>query len=190
VQPVDRERLEAVVATAVTGTGFDLEEVTAQRIGRRHLIQVTVDRDAGVDLDGVAVVSRAVSQALDDAETQGEIIPGEYELQVGSPGVDRPLTEPRHWRRNIDRLVTVRAGERQVTGRVRSTDDTGVELEVEGSPTRFTFADLGPGRVQVEFRRRTGAADLDDAEVDDDDLEYEEDDDELDEDPEEGEDER
>jgi ribosome maturation factor RimP len=191
--PVDRERLEAVVANAVTGAGFDLEELTARRVGRRHLIQVTVDCDGGVDLERVAVVSRALSQALDNAENDGEIIPGEYELQVGSPGVDRPLTEPRHWRRNIDRLVTVRVAGQQVTGRVLGTDDDGVELEVDGTAHRYPFADLGPGKVQVEFRRRT--ADSDDAEVDEDDLEYEEDededdDDDLDEESEEGEDER
>jgi ribosome maturation factor RimP len=188
VPPIDRDRLQAAVADAVTNTGFDLEEVTAQRIGRRYLIQVTVDRDGGVDLDRVAVVSRAVSQALDDAEADREIIPGEYELQVGSPGVDRPLTEPRHWRRNVDRLVSVRVDGRQLTGRVLAADGDGVELDIDGTPHRYTFVDLGPGKVQVEFRRRP--ADSDDAEVDDDDLKYEEDDDDLDEDEEEGEDER
>jgi len=187
--PVDRERLQAVVARAVEGAGFDLEDLTARRIGRRHLIEVTVDSDGGVDLDRVAIVSRAVLQALDDAEVEGEIIPGEYELQVGSPGVDRPLTEPRHWRRNIERLVTVRIGDRQVTGRVRDADGDGVELDINGTAQRYAYTDLGPGKVQVEFRRR--AADSDDAEVDDEELEYEEDDDdELDEDLEEGEDER
>jgi ribosome maturation factor RimP len=193
VPAVDRDRLYAVVASTVAGTGFDLEEVTAQRIGRRHLIQVTVDCDGGVDLDRVAVVSRALSQALDDAEGDGEIIPGEYELQVGSPGIDRPLTEPRHWRRNVDRLVTVRVHGRQVTGRVLAADGDGVEFDIDGTSHRYAFADLGPGKVEVEFRRRP--ADSADADVDDDDLEYEEDDDDLDdddldEDLEEGEDER
>ena len=67
--------------------------------GRRSLIRVTVDGDDGIDLDGIATVSRAVSEALDAAEPSGAAFSGPYVLEVSSPGVDRPLTEPRHWRR-------------------------------------------------------------------------------------------
>src|SRR5690606_10192619 len=81
--------------------------------------QVVVDRDQGVGLDAIAEVSRALSAALDRADEAGAaVMPGEYVLEVSSPGVDRPLTEPRHWRRNVGRLVAVTvAGEGQVTGR-------------------------------------------------------------------------
>jgi ribosome maturation factor RimP len=140
---------------------------------------VLVDADGGINLDGVAVVSREISNALDAAEESGgEVLAGEYQLEVGSPGVDRPLTEPRHWRRNVSRLVLVNG----VTGRVIATDDRGIVLDVDGTPRQIAYADLGPGRVQIEFKR------LDEAQFDsDDDDDFAEDEDENDEDGEGGE---
>ena len=132
-------------------------------MGRRHVVRVTVDRDGGVRLDAVAELSRDISHGLDDAESAaGEFIAGEYQLEVSSPGVDRPLTEPRHWRRNVGRLVKVRLGGHLVTGRVIAADDTGVTLDVDDIETTHPYADLGRGRVEIEFNR------IDD--VDDDDM--------------------
>jgi ribosome maturation factor RimP len=89
-------------------------------------------------------------------------------LEVTSPGVDRPLSEPRHWRRNLGRLVAVPVGPsgaaEQVTGRIAAVDDAGVTLAVEarGKPgakkrppaeRQVPWAELGAGRVQVEFGR-------------------------------------
>jgi ribosome maturation factor RimP len=110
-----------------------------------------------VDLDAVAEVSTAVSAALDDSDVMGGL---PYVLEVTSPGVDRPLTEPRHWRRAIDRLVAVGiAGVGDRTGRVTQVDDDGVVLDVDGAQLRAPWDDLGTGRVQVEFNRRTGRGD-------------------------------
>ena len=84
--------LEPVVAEA----GFDLEDVLVTPAGKRRQVRVIVDGDGGVSLDDVAVVSQRVSAALDDSAAMGS---GPYVLEVTSPGVDRPLTQPRHWRR-------------------------------------------------------------------------------------------
>ncbi|WP_328424645.1 ribosome maturation factor RimP [Micromonospora sp. NBC_00389] len=164
-----RNRLRAVIEPVVNGVGYDLEDLSVSRAGRRHVVRVIVDADGGIDLDAVADVSRAVSAALDAAEeTGGDIVAGEYQLEVSSPGVDRPLTLPRHWRRNVSRLVkvTVRGaavlpdqrgeqptGDRQVTGRVVGADDEGVQLETDDGRASWAYAQLGPGRVQVEFTR-------------------------------------
>jgi ribosome maturation factor RimP len=79
-----------------------------------------------------------------------------YTLEVTSRGVDRPLTEPRHWRRNHDRLVRVTLVEGgQVTGRVTSSDDTGVVLDVSGASRRVEYAAIAKALVQVEFNRRS-----------------------------------
>ncbi len=139
-----------MVEPVVAGAGFDLEDLTIQRVGRRYVVRIAVDSDAGVDLDAVAELSRKISTGLDEAEAGGdELIAGEYELEVGSPGVDRPLTEARHWRRNVGRLVEVRASGRPVTARIIDVDAAGVVLDAG----RFDFAELGPGRVQVELKR-------------------------------------
>ncbi|MFF0255461.1 ribosome maturation factor RimP [Micromonospora zamorensis] len=164
-----RARLRAVIEPVVNDAGYDLEDLSVSRAGRRHVVRVMVDADGGIDLDAVADVSRAVSTALDAAEEAGgDIVAGEYQLEVSSPGVDRPLTLPRHWRRNVSRLVkvTVRGaaalpeqrgeqptGDRQLTGRVIAADDEGVQLETDDGRTTWAYAQLGPGRVQVEFTR-------------------------------------
>ncbi|MGY1785826.1 ribosome maturation factor RimP [Geodermatophilus sp. SYSU D00698] len=150
----------------VGAAGYDLEELVVTPAGRRSVVRVVVDRDEGVSLDDVAEVSRAVSAVLD--ENDGELGRAPYVLEVTSPGVDRPLTEPRHWRRNTGRLVTVTVGPagaaEQVTGRVTAVDDEGVTLAVEPkarpgarkrppTPRQVPWAELGSGRVQVEFGR-------------------------------------
>ncbi|MFV2017002.1 ribosome maturation factor RimP [Micromonospora sp. LOL_023] len=175
-----RERLRAVIEPVVQLAGFDLEDVSVSRAGRRHLVRVMVDADGGVGLDAVAEVSRSISAALDEAEsaTGAELIPGEYQLEVSSPGVDRPLRLPRHWRRNTGRLVQVMAGQRQVTGRVVAADDSSVRLDVEGEVRQWPYEDLGPGRVQLEFNRIDEVEDEDlmdlDGTADDDEVEDEE----------------
>lgn len=149
-----RDRLTEVIAPIADQAGFDLERVTVSRVGRRHSVQVIVDRDGGVGLDAIAEISHAVSQALDAAEAAGAAaVPGEYVLEVSSPGVDRPLTEPRHWRRNIGRLVTVRVADGQtVTGRIAGTTADGVVLDIDHTTRALPYGQLGPGRVQVELR--------------------------------------
>jgi ribosome maturation factor RimP len=162
-----KARVVAVIEPVVAAEGYDLEEVAISRAGRRHVVRVLIDTESGINLDDVAVVSRAISTALDEAEESGgEVLAGEYQLEVGSPGVDRPLTEPRHWRRNRTRLVAVNG----LIGRITEAGETGVVLDVDGTPRSLTYAELGPGKVQIEFKR------LDEADFGDEDDEDDEDD--------------
>lgn len=160
---------------AVSALGFDLEDVQISQAGRRSVIRVIVDRDGGIDLDAVAQASRAISVALDEAQSSGAAPDtGPYVLEVSSPGVDRPLTEPRHWRRNIARLVAVSASGTAVTGRILAVDDYGVSLDIRGRARTVPFEALGPGKVQVEFGRIDAAEfgdDIEDDDPEDDDLE-------------------
>jgi ribosome maturation factor RimP len=173
-----RARVRTVIEPVVVAAGFDLEDVHLSRAGRRHVVRVLIDADGGISLDDVAVVSREISQALDAAdENQGEVVAGEYQLEVGSPGVDRPLTLPRHWRRNVSRLVTVSVAGKSRTGRVTSADETGIVLETDGEPAGIPWADLGPGKVQIEFKRLDEAVFPDEPDEDDDDEETEDDED-------------
>jgi ribosome maturation factor RimP len=160
------ERLTALLEPVVSAAGYDLETVSVTRAGRRSVVRVVVDGDAGVSLDGVAEVSRGVSEALDaDDDVLG---PAPYTLEVTSPGVDRPLTLPRHWRRNAGRLVSVQHGGAPVTGRIVEADDARVVLDVDGREVEATYDALGPGTVQVEFSRRDpdGGPETDEAGLD------------------------
>lgn len=174
-------RLTGWIQPVVTEAGFDLEELVVTPAGRRSVVRVVVDHDQGVTLDDIAEVSRAVSEALDHNDDGMGRTP--YVLEVTSPGVDRPLTEPRHWRRNTGRLVSVAVGpagaSEQLTGRITAVDDAGVTLAVEAKgkpgakkrppqPRQIPWAQLGDGRVQVEF----GRADAADGATDDDIAEH------------------
>jgi ribosome maturation factor RimP len=110
-----------------------------------------VDQDGGVGLDSVATVSTAVAAALDESDVMGG---SPYVLEVTSPGVDRPLTQPRHWRRARTRLVEATlAEEGTVTGRVVDAADEGVLLDVGGEQRLIPWPQLTTGRVQIEFNR-------------------------------------
>jgi ribosome maturation factor RimP len=161
-------RVRAIIEPVITAAGYDLEDLSLSRAGRRHVVRVLVDGDGGINLDDVAVVSREISAALDAAEEKdGEVLVGEYQLEVGSPGVDRPLTLPRHWRRNVSRLVAVNG----LTGRVTAADDEGIVLDVNGAAREIAYADLGPGKVQIEFTRMDQAVFADDGDDEDSDDE-------------------
>jgi ribosome maturation factor RimP len=148
-------RIDGLLTPVVTAAGYDVEKISVAAAGRRSLVRVVVDKDGGVSLDDVAAVTRLVSDALDDAD--GDLGGGPYTLEVTSPGVDRPLTEPRHWRRAVGRLVTVAVGDHSLEGRVLDADDATVRLDVGGSVHELDYVRLGQGRVQVEFGRKEGA---------------------------------
>ncbi|MEU6781046.1 ribosome maturation factor RimP [Nonomuraea angiospora] len=146
-----RDHLMKLLEPVVSAEGLDLEDITVTQAGKRRLLRVIVDRDGGVSLDDVADVSQAVSTALDDDNSMGQAA---YTLEVSSPGVDRPLTEPRHWRRAAKRLVKAEMRDGTVVeGRILAADEGGVDLDVEGTARRLDYEDLTRGRVQVEFRR-------------------------------------
>jgi ribosome maturation factor RimP len=172
--PVDDRKLAGLIEPAVAAAGLDLESVRMTVAGKRRLLRIVVDGDHGVSLDAAADVSRDISAVLDAGNVLGEI---PYTLEVSSPGVDRPLTEPRHWRRARGRLVKVKvAGEGSVEGRVLAADTDGVTLGIAdgkgaGAERRLRYPDMGAGSVQIEFGR------IPDAELDDvsDDTELSED---------------
>ncbi|MEU5860684.1 ribosome maturation factor RimP [Nonomuraea sp. NPDC047529] len=154
-----RDHLMKLLEPVVGAEGLDLEDVTVTQAGKRRLLRVIVDRDGGVSLDDIADVSQAVSTALDEDDVMGQAA---YTLEVSSPGVDRPLTEPRHWRRAAKRLVKAEMRDGTVVeGRILAADESGVDLDVAGSARRLDYQDLTRGRVQVEFRRIDDTDDVD-----------------------------
>jgi ribosome maturation factor RimP len=145
------DRLAGLLAAPIEALGLDLEAVDLSKAGKRSVLRVAVDKDGGVDLDDIAAATAEVSHVLDDSDVMGA---GSYTLEVSSPGVDRPLTLPRHWRRNTDRLVKATLSDGgEVTGRIVGTDDDGADIDVEGSVRRVSFDDVAKARIQIEFKR-------------------------------------
>lgn len=147
-----RDRIEAVLVDPLSAMGLDVEAVEITPAGKRRVLRVAVDKDGGVTLDEVAEATRAVSGVLDGSEVMGEM---PYTLEVTSRGVSRPLTLPRHWRRNAGRLVKVDAvAATSVTGRIVTSDEQSVTLEVDGDRVVLPYADITKAVVQVEFNRK------------------------------------
>ena len=154
---MDDKRLAGLIQPVVAAAGMDLESVRVTAAGKRRLLRIVVDSDHGVSLDDAADASREISALLDASNVMGEV---PYTLEVSSPGVDRPLTESRHWRRAVRRLVKVKvAGVGTITGRVLAADASGVRLDVDGAQRELGYDALGPGAIQVEFGRLPDADD-------------------------------
>lgn len=162
-QSATRDRITAAVADPLGALGFDLEAIELTPAGKRRLLRVAVDRDGGVTLDDIAEATREVSQAIDEADAMGQ---APYTLEVTSRGVDRPLTLPRHWRRNRDRLVKVTTTDGEtLTGRIRESGDDRVTLDVSGDPHTLEYGEVAKALVQVEFNRKRDADVENDQEV-------------------------
>ena len=143
--------LEAI-RSALAESGVDVEDVHVQQAGRREIVRVIVDRDGGVDLDRVAEVSCKISEIFDSPPLADQFV-GTFVLEVSSPGVDRPLTEPKHWQRALKRNVEVHLNDKSTLyGRIIEVTDTGVVLQTSAvDPVSIALADIARGLVQVEF---------------------------------------
>ncbi|MEV0600685.1 ribosome maturation factor RimP [Streptomyces sp. NPDC050315] len=156
------ERLRGLLEPLVAARDLDLEEIEVTPAGKRRVLRIVVDSDDGVQLDECAALSREISQALDDADAMGDVA---YTLEVTSPGADRPLTEPRHYRRATGRLIKAQLHEGgELVARIIAVDDEGLDLEVPGvkgrKPTarRVAFSEIAKARVEIEFNRKTAPA--------------------------------
>jgi ribosome maturation factor RimP len=146
-----RERLAEELTGPLLGMGLDLEVVEVTPAGRRRVLRVAVDKDGGVTMDDVAVATKEISRLLDAGDVMGE---QPYTLEVTSPGIDRPLELPRHWRRNIGRLVKVTTHDGGTfTGRVTAQDGDTATVEVDGTPRTVVLSEVAKAHVQIEFNR-------------------------------------
>lgn len=152
------ERLRGLLEPLVSAAGLDLEEIEVSRAGRRRQLVIVVDSDEGLTLDACAELSREISTRLDESDVMGD---EEYTLEVGSPGADRPLTEPRHYVRATGRLVRFRLQDGgDLVARVLAVDEEGLDTEVPGvkgrKPTsrRIALGEIAKARVEIEFNRK------------------------------------
>jgi ribosome maturation factor RimP len=146
-----RDRLAGVLTDPLAASGLDVEAIDLTPAGKRRLLRVAVDKDGGVTLDDIAEATKQVGVLLDRSDVMGE---QPYTLEVTSPGTDRPLTLPRHWRRNRGRLVEVKLRDGDtVRGRIADNDESGARLEADGSSREVRFDDVARAKVQIEFSR-------------------------------------
>ena len=147
-----RDRIAEVLRTPLAAVGLDVEAVELTAAGKRRMLRVAVDQDGGVTLDDIADATREVSRVLDDSDVMGQ---QPYTLEVTSPGTDRPLVLPRHWRRNRGRLVKVDLADgTSLTGRITDNDEVHAVLDVEGTVHDVPLENVSRAKVQIEFNRK------------------------------------
>jgi ribosome maturation factor RimP len=156
---MNESQIAGVLTPILAQFGLELEAVEIIAAGKRRLLRVVVDGEgpqgAGPLLDDIAAASKAASEALDIADVTGA---APYTLEVTSRGVSRPLELPRHWRRNTGRLVAVRLCEGDtITGRIVSSSEDVVRLDVDGETREIRFVDIERALVQVELNRPRAA---------------------------------
>jgi ribosome maturation factor RimP len=146
------QQLATLVDECVSALGFDLEAIELTPAGNKRVLRIALDRDGGIGIDHITEATRALSEELDASDVMGS---QPYTLEVTSRGVDRPLTEPRHWRRNAGRLVRLRlADDSSIDGRIGESDDEGVVIEGRTTSQRLAYDQISTALVQTELNRK------------------------------------
>ena len=153
-----KDQIFEYITPALHKAGYFLEDVNLVSPGQHRIVTVIVDGESALNLDQVTVASKLVSELLDEATFMGET---PFTLEVTSPGIDRPLTLPRHFAKNIDRLLKVTKTDGVVvTGRILSNTDSDVTLSVaEKKDVKEVVISLGEikrAQVEIEFNRKEG----------------------------------
>lgn len=151
-----KDQIAELITPALQEAGYYLEEVNLVTPGNHRIVTVIVDGDSALNLDQVTVASKLVSELMDEAPFMGET---PFTLEVTSPGIDRPLTLPRHFAKNLTRLLKVTKTDGVVvTGRITSNTDTEVTLSVvekkETKEVVLALSDIKRAVVEIEFNRK------------------------------------
>ena len=142
-----KEDISAVITPALSALGFYLEDVTVTSAGRRSMLTVIVDGDTHLSLDQVTSATKAIGEIVESLQSLGDT---PFTLEVTSPGLDRPLTKPRHWRKNIDRLVkVVLLDGKEVKGRIKAASEVSAIVD----ESEINFADIKRASLEVEFKQ-------------------------------------
>jgi ribosome maturation factor RimP len=153
-----KDQISEHITPALHKAGYFLEDVNLVSPGQHRIVTVIVDGESALNLDQVTVASKLVSELLDEATFMGET---PFTLEVTSPGIDRPLTLPRHFAKNIDRLLKVTKTDGVVvTGRILSNSESDVTLSVtvkkDVKEVVISLADIKRAQVEIEFNRKEG----------------------------------
>ena len=142
------EELRNLLEPSVEALGYELIDLELRTGGRNGLMRLFIDGPKGIGLDDCEAVSRQVSTVLDVEDP----IPGNYTLEVSSPGLDRALTKPAHFQRFTGEDVRIKLrtpvdGRRNFRGALRAADDESIEVEVDGQSHRLDIAAIASARL-------------------------------------------
>jgi ribosome maturation factor RimP len=145
----NKEQVLAVITPAIELLGFYIEDITITSAGKRSMLTVIVDGDTHLSLDQVTVATKAISEIVENLPTLGN---NPFTLEVTSPGLDRPLTKPRHWRKNQDRLIKIVLNDgKEKMGRIKDSTESSVTVDEQV----INFADIKRATLEVEFKKES-----------------------------------
>lgn len=151
-----KDQIAELITPALQQAGYFLEDINIVSPGNHRIVTVIVDGESALNLDQVTVASKLVSELMDEASFMGDT---PFTLEVTSPGIDRPLTLPRHFAKNVTRLLKVTKTDGVVvTGRITSNSESDVTLSVvekkETKEVVIALADIKRAVVEIEFNRK------------------------------------
>ena len=145
----NKEQVLAVITPAIESLGFYIEDITITSAGKRSMLTIIVDGDTHLSLDQVTVATKAISEIVENLPTLGN---NPFTLEVTSPGLDRPLTKPRHWRKNQDRLIKIVLTDgKEVNGRIKDSTESSATVDEQV----INFADIKRATLEVEFKKES-----------------------------------
>jgi ribosome maturation factor RimP len=145
----NKEQVLAVITPAIESLGFYVEDITITSAGKRSMLTVIVDGDTHLSLDQVTVATKAISEIVENLPTLGN---NPFTLEVTSPGLDRPLTKPRHWRKNQERLIKIVLNDgKEINGRIKDSTESAVTVDDKS----INFADIKRATLEVEFKKES-----------------------------------
>ncbi len=142
-----KEEIAAAITPTIESLGFYLEDLNITSAGRRSMLTVIVDGDTHLTLDQVTSVTKAIGEIVENIQSLGQT---SFTLEVTSPGIDRPLTKPRHWKKNVDRLVKVVLQDTsEVKGRIKDSNQESATIDDK----LIKFAEVKRATLEVEFKQ-------------------------------------
>ena len=143
----NKEQVAAAITPAIESLGFYVEDIAITSAGKRSMLTVIVDGDTHLSLDQVTVATKAISEIVENLPTLGN---NPFTLEVTSPGLDRPLTKPRHWQKNKDRLIKIiLINDKEITGRIKDSTQSAVTVDEQV----INFADIKRATLEIEFKQ-------------------------------------
>jgi ribosome maturation factor RimP len=143
----NKQQVAAAITPAIESLGFYLEDINITSAGKRSMLTVIVDGDTHLSLDQVTVATKAISEIVENLPTLGN---NPFTLEVTSPGLDRPLTKPRHWRKNQDRLIKIILNDgKEINGRIKDSTESSVTVDEHV----INYADIKRATLEIEFKK-------------------------------------
>jgi ribosome maturation factor RimP len=148
------ERLWELLEPYARAEGIELDDLDVRGAGGARIVRVLVDADGGVDVDRIAELARGMSRLLDDADP----FAGSYTLEVGSPGLERSLRRPAHFRKSVGREVTIATsetidGHTRHHGVIEDADDHTVSVRTDDGVRTIPLDTVEKARTVFRWER-------------------------------------